>query len=334
MGGPAWVLNAFGARVISQFRMETAPITQIVPLPSAPVHTSVLRDEVLTWLAPRDGGKYCDATLGFGGHAGAILGAAGPTGRLWGLDRDADAIAGAREVLSGFGDRAVFLKTPFSRLREVLEQAGALPLDGCLVDLGVSSPQLDRAGRGFSFGKDGPLDMRMDQQGGGETAAEYLQRVDEEELESVLRDLGEERYARSITRAIMNARENGPITTTLALAALVARSVPTRERHKNPATRTFQALRIVVNHELEELAQFLEAVPSCLAPGGRLVVIAFHSLEDRVVKRKLRALAAKGDVPPTMKILTKHVVWPSDEEARANPRSRSARLRAAEKLAP
>ncbi len=327
-------LNVFGARVISRFRMETAPITQIPQTAGPPIHIPVLRDEVLTWLAPRDGGRYCDATLGFGGHAAAILSACGPTGRLWGLDRDADAIAGAGAVLAGFGGRAVLLKTPFSRIRQALEEAGALPLDGCLVDLGVSSPQLDRAERGFSFGKPGPLDMRMDQQGGGETAAEYLQRVDEEELESVLRDLGEERYARSITRAIVNARQIGPIETTMALASLVARSVPTRERHKNPATRTFQALRIVVNHELEELAQFLEVVTSCLAPGGRLLVIAFHSLEDRVVKRKLRALAAKGDEPPTMRILTKHVVWPSDEEARSNPRSRSARLRVAEKVTP
>jgi 16S rRNA (cytosine1402-N4)-methyltransferase len=222
------------------------------------------------------------------------------------------------------------VQAPFSRLREVLERAGALPLDGCVADLGVSSPQLDRAERGFSFRRSGPLDMRMDP-GAGETAAQYLHRVSAEELEAVLRDFGEERYARRIAQAIVEARGREDLTTTGALAALVARSVPRHERHKDPATRTFQALRIAVNGELAELERFLAEAPACLRPGGRLVVIAFHSLEDRMVKRALKALAAEGS--PKMAILTKHVVTAGDEERAHNPRARSAKLRAAERIA-
>jgi len=297
------------------------------------LHLPVMRDEVLTYLAPRPAGVYCDATLGFGGHARAVLEASAPGGRLVGLDRDPDAIAAATEALRPFGDRVTLVHAPFSRLRTVLEQAGALPLDGCLVDLGVSSPQLDRAERGFSFRRPGPLDMRMDPTS-GETAAEFLGRVDQDELEAVLRDFGEERYAGRIARAIVEARGREDLSTTGALAALVARSVPRHERHKDPATRTFQALRIAVNGELAQLERFLADAPGCLRPGGRLVVIAFHSLEDRLVKRRLRALAAgqgAADDPP-FRILTKHVVVPSDEERARNPRARSARLRAAERL--
>jgi 16S rRNA (cytosine1402-N4)-methyltransferase len=297
------------------------------------LHLSVMRDEVLTYLAPRTSGVYCDATLGFGGHARAVLEASAPAGRLVGLDRDPDAIAAATEALRPFGERVTLVHAPFSRLRTVLERAGALPLDGCLVDLGVSSPQLDRAERGFSFRRPGPLDMRMDPTS-GETAAEFLGRVDQDELEAVLRDFGEERYAGRIARAIVEARGREDLSTTGALAALVARSVPRHERHKDPATRTFQALRIAVNGELAELERFLADAPGCLRPGGRLVVIAFHSLEDRLVKRRLRALAAgqgTADDPP-FRVLTKHVVVPSDEERARNPRARSARLRAAERL--
>jgi 16S rRNA (cytosine1402-N4)-methyltransferase len=295
-------------------------------------HLPVLRDEVLAYLAPRPAGVYCDATVGYGGHARAVLEASAPDGRLIGIDRDPDAIAAASEALRPFGDRVTLVQAPFSRLREVLEQAGALPLDGCLIDLGVSSPQLDRPERGFSFRRPGPLDMRMDPTR-GETAAEYLGRVESDELEAVLRDFGEERYAGRIARAIVEARDREDLTTTTALAALVARSVPRHERHKDPATRTFQALRIAVNEELAELERWLADAPACLRPGGRLVVIAFHSLEDRLVKRRLRALAS-GAAPsdPPFRLLTKHVVVPSDEERARNVRARSARLRAAERL--
>jgi 16S rRNA (cytosine1402-N4)-methyltransferase len=297
-------------------------------------HASVMRDEVVAWLAPRPEGVYCDATVGYAGHARAILDASGPSGRLIGIDRDESALAASRTQLAPYADRVTLVHAPFSRVRAVLEQVGVLPVDGCLVDLGVSSPQLDRAERGFSFRQTGPLDMRMDPTQ-GETAADYLRRVDEGELEAVLRDFGEERYARRIARAIVEARGHEDLSTTGALAALVARSVPRHEHRKDPATRTFQALRIVVNDELAQLEHFLEDAPACLRPGGRLVVIAFHSLEDRLVKRRLKALAAGQGRPgdPPFKILTKHVVVPSDAELASNPRARSAKLRAAERLA-
>lgn len=295
--------------------------------------------EVIEWLAPSSRGIYCDATVGYGGHGTAILDASAPEGRLIGVDRDPDAIEAAGVALGRFGNRVSLVRAPFSDLRAVLERVGAPPLDGCLVDLGVSSPQLDRPERGFSFRQPGPLDMRMDPTH-GETAAELLRRLDEEELEAILRDFGEERYARRIARAIVRARDAEDLSSTTALAALVARSVPHHERHKDPATRTFQALRIAVNGELAELERFLEDAPACLRPGGRLVVIGFHSLEDRIVKRRLRALAgrplagepARPSDPP-FRILTKHVVTPSDDERARNPRARSARLRAAERLA-
>jgi 16S rRNA (cytosine1402-N4)-methyltransferase len=297
-----------------------------------PPHTPVLMAEVLAHLAPRPSGIYCDATVGYGGHARAILEASAPDGRLVGLDRDPQAIAAAAEALRGFGDRVTLVHAPFSRIASVLERANALPLDGCLVDLGVSSPQLDRAERGFSFRQSGPLDMRMDPTT-GETAAQFLGRVSEDELAAVLRDFGEERYAGRIARNIVEARGSDQLSTTSALAALVARSVPRHERHKDPATRTFQALRLAVNGELAELEHFLADAPALVRPGGRLVVIAFHSLEDRLVKTRLRALA-KGELPgePPFRILTKHVVPPSDAERAANPRARSARLRAAERV--
>jgi 16S rRNA (cytosine1402-N4)-methyltransferase len=297
-----------------------------------PSHQPVLLAEALRWLEPRPGRRYCDATVGYGGHASAILEASAPDGRLVGLDRDAAALAEARQALAGFGERVTLVHAPFSRMREVLAQAGALPLDGCLVDLGVSSPQLDRPERGFSFRRSGPLDMRMDQSA-GETAADYLRRVSEEELVGVLQDFGEERFARRIARAIVEARRREHIDSTGALAALVASAVPRREHGKDPATRTFQALRIAVNRELEELERLLEDAPACLRPGGRLVVIAFHSLEDRMVKRRLRALAQADGGEPFFRILTKKPVPPDDAEVAGNPRARSAKLRAAERVA-
>jgi 16S rRNA (cytosine1402-N4)-methyltransferase len=293
-------------------------------------HSPVLLEEAMEFLAPSAGGTYCDATIGLGGHAAAILERSSPTGRLVGIDRDRDAIERARARLATYGDRVTLAHAPFGSLLSALESVGAPLVDGCLVDLGVSSMQLDRAERGFSFRHSGPLDMRMDQSQ-GETAADFLRRADEEEIERILRDLGEERFARKIARTIVEARASEDLSTTGALSRLIARAIGRRERNKDPATRTFQALRIALNDELGELERFLAAAPSCLKPGGRLVVISFHSLEDRMVKRSFRALAAR-DANACLRILTKHVVTASDEERSRNPRSRSAKLRAAERL--
>jgi len=305
---------------------------------SAGSHAPVLLDEAVAWLAPQPGGRYCDATVGAGGHTLALLERSSPDGRLIGLDRDPTAIAAARDRLQPFGDRVTLVHARFSDARAVLERLGMIPVDGFLVDLGVSSPQLDRAERGFSFRHDGPLDMRMDPTS-GESAAELLRRVDEAELTRIIRDHGEERHAARVARAIIEARRAGPVETTGKLAAIVARALPRHEHGKNPATRTFQALRITVNDELGELERFLAVVTDCLRPGGRLVVIAFHSLEDRIVKQRLRQLAGRGGGagaaaagPAQLRLLTKHVVVPSDEERARNPRARSARLRAAERL--
>ena len=300
-------------------------------------HLPVMLDEAIAWLDPKPGGRYCDATLGVGGHAAAVLERSAPDGRLIGLDRDPAALATAGAALERFGDRVTLVHARFSEARDVLERLGMIPVDGFLVDLGVSSPQLDRAERGFSFRTDGPLDMRMDPTT-GETAAELLRRVDEDELTRIIRDHGEERHAARVARAIIEARSAGPVETTGKLAAIVARALPRHEHNKNPATRTFQALRISVNDELGELERFLAVVTDCLRPGGRLVVIAFHSLEDRIVKWRLRELAGRGKAgkrssgPAQLRLLTKHVVVPGDEERARNPRARSARLRAVERL--
>jgi 16S rRNA (cytosine1402-N4)-methyltransferase len=295
-------------------------------------HEPVLLEAVMEWLQPRAGGTYCDATVGMGGHAAAILERSNPDGRLVGLDRDRDALATAKSTLVAFGDRVTLVHTAFSRVGEVLQGLGVVPVDGVLVDLGVSSPQLDRAERGFSFRSSGPLDMRMDQSA-GETVADLLRRLDETALADIIHELGEERFARRIARAIIEARDAGSLDSTGALAAVVARAMPHHERHKNPATRTFQALRIALNDELGQLEAFLDAVTDCLKPGGRLCVIAFHSLEDRIAKRRLRRLAGRdGGGPARLRILTKHVVVADQAERDRNPRSRSAKLRAAEKL--
>jgi len=298
-------------------------------------HEPVLVPEVLALLCPAGagrGGIFCDATVGLGGHARAILEHAGPTGRLIGIDRDPEALAVARVVLEPFAPRVTLVHAPFSRLRSVLDDLGlgSEPLDGCLVDLGVSSPQLDRAERGFSFLRNGPLDMRMDQTS-GETAAQLLDRVGQAELEGILRDLGEERFAGRIARHIVEARSRGELDSTGALAAIVARAVPARERHKNPATRTFQALRLVVNRELDELDTFLDQAVASLRPGARVCVISFHSLEDRMVKRRFRALADPPAGRASLHIVTKRIVVASGAEQARNPRSRSAKLRAAER---
>jgi 16S rRNA (cytosine1402-N4)-methyltransferase len=298
-------------------------------------HLPVLLEEAMLWLAPKPGGRYCDATVGAGGHTFALLDRSAPDGRVIGLDRDPAALATAGARLQPFGDRVTLVHARFSEARAVLERLGMIPVDGFLVDLGVSSPQLDRPERGFSFRTDGPLDMRMDPTT-GETAAELLRRVDEAELTRIIREHGEERHAARVARAIIDARRTGPVETTGKLAAIVARALPRHEHGKNPATRTFQALRISVNDELGELERFLAVAADCLRPGGRLVVIAFHSLEDRIVKRRLRELAGRGGAgsanPAQVRLLTKHVIVPGDDERARNPRARSARLRAAERV--
>jgi 16S rRNA (cytosine1402-N4)-methyltransferase len=299
-------------------------------------------DETLALLAPRAGGIYCDATVGGGGHAERILAASAPDGRVIGIDRDPAALAAARARLQPFGMRVQLVHGAFGEARAILERLGAVPVDGFVLDLGVSSPQLDRGERGFSFRQSGPLDMRMDPSG-GETAEGLIRRIGVDELADILRRYGEERYAGRIARAIKDGVMAGSVATTTDLAALIARAVPTRERHKDPATRTFQALRIAVNDELGQLERFLADFPSLLRAGGRIVVIAFHSLEDVLVKNRFRDLAKESGYPPdiaakmglppaTVKVLTRKPREPSDAEVATNPRARSAKLRAAEKI--
>lgn len=304
-------------------------------------HVPVLLAPALERLAVRPDGLYVDATFGRGGHSEAILARLGPDGRLIALDRDPDAVACARER---FGEDARFriVKEAFGMLGKVAEEQGVSgEVDGLLFDLGVSSPQLDDPARGFSFQHEGPLDMRMDPTT-GESAARWLARADEDEIARSLKVFGEERFARRIARAIVAARKEAPIETTGRLSEVVGAAVPSRERNKHPATRTFQAIRITVNRELEQLEEALEASLQVLAPGGRLCVISFHSLEDRMVKRFMRdharedpALAGLPAVPPEARPKLKLVgkqVRAEEAESRGNVRSRSAVLRAAERL--
>jgi 16S rRNA (cytosine1402-N4)-methyltransferase len=296
-------------------------------------HTSVLRDEAMALLAPRSGGHYCDLTVGGGGHSEAILEGSSPDGTLLALDRDGTAIEASRQRLHRFGARVTLVQSSFDRIVEVVQRLGAAPVDGFLLDLGVSSPQLDRAERGFSFSadRDGPLDMRMDRDD-GQTAADLLRRVRVDELTELLRTYGEERYAGRIARAICEAAQSGQLDTTGALAAVISRAVPPPYRYGriHPATRTFQALRIAVNDELGQLQRFLEAAPGLLADGGKVVIVAFHSLEDRIVKHRFRALAQGGG----FRALTKKPIVASDAEVERNPRARSAKLRAIQRSAP
>ena len=305
-------------------------------------HTPVLLDEVLAGLSVRPDGRYCDATFGRGGHTAAILGALGPAGRLVAIDRDPEAIRAGRQRFAAEA-RLTLVQGSFGSLEERVRAAGFEgELDGVLLDLGVSSPQLDEAARGFSFMQDGPLDMRMDNES-GQSAAQWLAKAGEREIADVIRGLGEERFARRIARAIVAARAEAPITRTAALAALVAEAVPTREPGKHPATRTFQAIRIHVNGELDALESALPQAVRLLAPGGRLCVISFHSLEDRIVKRFIRreeqgdpVYAGLPNVPVHARARLKRVggaVMAGEAEVRANPRARSAVLRVAERLA-
>ena len=294
-------------------------------------HVAVLAQEAIEALNIRSDGIYVDCTYGRGGHSRLILEKLGAGGRLIALDRDPEAVQAGQALRD---PRFVIVRSPFSRVREVLQELDVTAVDGMLLDIGVSSPQLDDASRGFSFRGDAPLDMRMDPQH-GLSAAEWLATAEESEIREVIRNHGEERFAKQIAAAIVEARTRGPVDTTRKLAALVADAVPTREPRQDPATRTFQALRIHVNRELEELSLALPRAVERLAQGGRLAVICFHSLEDRIVKRFMRDAARppqppKGvpvravDLPPPALNLVGKALFPSDVEVAANPRCRSA----------
>lgn len=303
-------------------------------------HVPVLLEEALQALQVKDDGVYVDATYGRGGHAREILKRLGARGRLLVFDRDPHACEDARRKL-GADARVQVTQGPFSMLARTIDGLGlAERINGILFDLGVSSPQLDDPHRGFSFRTEGPLDMRMDP-GVGESAAEWLQRAEEEEIARVIREYGEERFARRIARAIARERSIAPIATTGRLAEIVARAVPTRERKKDPATRTFQAVRLHVNRELAEIQEALPQTLHLLAPGGRLVVISFHSLEDRIVKRFMRAEEKGQELPPELPVRRDHfhprmktvgkAIRAGEPETHRNPRARSAVMRVAER---
>jgi 16S rRNA (cytosine1402-N4)-methyltransferase len=304
-------------------------------------HESVLLEEVVEYLNPRDGGVYVDGTTGGGGHLAAVL--AVPGTRAIGIDRDAMARAATAKRLESFGDRLRLVDGRFSEMPVLLAAADIGQVDGILLDVGVSSPQLDLPERGFSFMKEGPLDMRMDPSR-GQTALELITEIDEPELAELIKELGEERHARKVARLIKEAI--GTIHTTTQLADVIAKAIPAHEQRTSkihPATRTFQALRIAVNQELEELATFLAAFPDLLAPGGRCVIISFHSLEDRLVKNAFRDLEWTTSLPerfaiqegeriaPVVEVLTRKPVFGTDAEVERNPRARSARLRACQR---
>jgi 16S rRNA (cytosine1402-N4)-methyltransferase len=329
-----------------------ASVVEAEPQPDASHHTSdevhghvpVLSSEIVMWLQPRPGGRYLDGTLGAGGHALALLQASAPDGRLLGLDRDGSAIKRAGDRLTPFGERAVVRRASFREVRGILNDLGWRGLDGAVLDLGLSSPQLSEADRGFSFLLDGPLDMRFDQPSQLETAEDLVNQLDERELARLLWEYGEEQESRAIAKAIVRAR---PIHSTRVLADLVAsagrRHAASRSRI-HPATRTFQALRIAVNDELGELKAGLPEVVQSLNTGGRVAVITFHSLEDRIVKQTLRGMAGRAprsahllsatpEADPLLRDLTPKPIRPSAAETIRNPRARSAKLRVAERTA-
>jgi 16S rRNA (cytosine1402-N4)-methyltransferase len=289
-------------------------------------HVSVMREEVLVALSPRDGGVYVDVTVGGAGHAVALLERA-PTARLIAFDRDPTAVLVAESRLERFGDRATVVHGSFLDVAPWLESAGIASVDGLLADLGVSSPQLDDAGRGMSFRHEGPLDMRMDPTT-GETALEMIERLDQDELADAIYHFGEEHRSRRVARCIKQALDAGELSTTLDLRRAVVRATgPRRVGGVDPATRTFQALRILVNHELDQLQHLLGQLPDLLVPGGVAAILSFHSLEDRLVKRAFRDRTQWA-------ALTKKPVTADEEELAENPRSRSAKLRAARRLDP
>jgi len=293
----------------------------------APLHDPVLVPETVALLDPARGGLFVDCTVGLGGHSRALLEAG--ASRILGLDRDPDALSAAAIELAAFTDRLELVHADYREIDRVLDERGIAHVAGALADLGVSSLQLSAVGRGFSFQRDEPLDMRMDRTS-GRTAASLLEDVDEEALANLIFEHGEERYSRRIARAIVHARRTAPVVTTGQLAQIVRRAIPTRGRQRiDPATRTFQALRIWVNRELEGLDQFLAGAARRLLAGARFAVIAFHSLEDRIVKHTFRALAQAGAI----RILTKRPIEAGPDEVARNPRARSAKLRAIERLA-
>ncbi len=302
-----------------------------------PRHVPVLGPEAVAMLSPHAGGVYIDATFGAGGYSRAILEVSGT--RLIGIDRDRTAIAGGSDLVERSGGRLTLVEDRFSNLAEVCAAQGVEAADGVVMDVGVSSMQLDQAGRGFSFRLDGPLDMRMGQQ--GPTAADVIAKAGEAELANIIYIFGEERHSRSVARAIIAARKEAPIRTTRALADIVARVVRAKPGEIHPATRTFQGLRIFVNEELDELQSALAAAERVLKPGGRLAVVSFHSLEDRIVKNFLnergkaghgsRHLPELAQAAPSFRLLTKRPVTAGEAELAANPRARSAKLRAAER---
>jgi 16S rRNA (cytosine1402-N4)-methyltransferase len=294
----------------------------------SPRHEPVLLAETLAMLDPSRGGLFVDCTVGLGGHARALL--EGGATRLVGMDRDLDALRLAGEVLGPWGERVELVHSDYRKLDSVLQARGLDAADGILADLGVSSMQFDADGRGFSFRRDEPLDMRMDRTT-GPTAADLLAEVEAEDLANVIFQYGEERHSRRIARAIVDARRQRPVTTTGELAQIVRRAVPHRGYQRiDPATRTFQALRIWVNRELDGLDAFLGSAAARLRKGGRLAVISFHSLEDRIVKHGFRALAAGNDA---LRLLGRKPISPGDEEVSRNPRARSAKLRGIERVA-
>ncbi len=290
-------------------------------------HVPVMPDEVLEYLQPKAGGTYADFTVGAGGHARLVAEQLGPKGRLIGFDKDPEALRLAARALDGVEPQVELVHASFARAARELQRLGVSQLDGALADLGMSSMQLDRAERGFSFSAAGPLDMRMDPSQ-ELTAEQVVNQSNERELADLIYQFGEERRSRRIARAIVRSR---PLHTTAQLAEVVAaanRPMFKEPARIHPATRTFQALRIFVNSELSDLSDWLDFLPGVMAPGGRVVVISFHSLEDRPVKEAFRAQAQAG----AYRILTKHVVWPTEAEIASNPRARSARIRAVERL--
>jgi 16S rRNA (cytosine1402-N4)-methyltransferase len=305
--------------------------------PIAPRHVPVLGRQAIEMLNVRDGGIYVDATFGAGGYSRAILDTSGA--RIVGIDRDRSAISGGFDLVDQSRGRLTLVEDRFSNLAEICAAQGLSSVDGVVMDVGVSSMQLDQADRGFSFRLGGPLDMRMGHD--GPTAADVIARASEADLASIIYIFGEERHSRAVARAIVAARKEAPITTTRALADIVAKVVRSKPSEIHPATRTFQALRIFVNEELDELYLALSAAERVLNPGGRLVVVSFHSLEDRIVKNFLaerskpaggsRHLPEIAQATPSFVVLTKRPVTPDEAEISANPRARSAKLRGAER---
>jgi 16S rRNA (cytosine1402-N4)-methyltransferase len=307
--------------------------------PAGTRHIPVLGREAVEMLSPRDGGVYVDATFGAGGYSRAILDTAGT--RVIGIDRDRSAVAAGFDLVDRSGGRLTLVEDRFSNLAEICAGQGLDAVDGVVMDVGVSSMQLDEADRGFSFRLGGPLDMRMGHD--GPTAADVIAAASEADLANIIYIFGEERHSRAVARAIVAARKEAPITTTRALADIIAKVVWSKPGEIHPATRTFQALRIFVNEELDELHLALSAAERVLKPGGRLVVVSFHSLEDRIVKNFMverskagggsRHLPEVSQAVPSFTLLTKRPVTPDDAEISANPRARSAKLRAAERTA-